>query len=295
MIFPESVTVISDEVSQDLAVVSAFLREFRLPGLELRSVNGRAFLDLTHEDVVSIAARSQAEGWKVFGCATPVFKCDLDNETAIRTHREIFKRSLEVAHKLDCNLLRVFTFLRRIDSPDSSLLAYVAGHLEGLIELSAGSGIRLGIENEHSCMVATAAELQVILEALPQDRIGAIWDPCNVLYVPDTLAATPAESAQLVPRLFHVHVKDSIRRRVIAGQLAAAAVPVGAGEVGWRSHFEALQSAGYRGLLSLETHWRSEQVDERLLHLPAGHAFSHGGDAASRVCLQNLRGLLETR
>jgi L-ribulose-5-phosphate 3-epimerase len=294
MIYPDSVTVISDEISQDLAVVSAFLREFRLSGLELRSLNGRAFKDLTRADVADIAARARAEGWKIFGCATPVFKCDLDDETAIRTHREIFKRSLEVAHTLNCDLLRVFTFLRRADTPDSSLLESVADHLEGLIELSAGSGIRLGVENEHSCMIATAAELQAILDALPQDRLGAIWDPCNVLYLSHLPPATPVESGLLVPRLFHVHVKDSIRRRATAGQLAATAVPVGAGEVGWQSHLNALQIAGYRGLLSLETHWRSEQVDEGLLHLPAGHAFSHGGDAASRVCLRNLRAILES-
>jgi hypothetical protein len=28
--------------------------------------------------------------------------------------------------------------------------------------------------------------------------------------------------------------------------------------------------------------------------LPAGHPFSHGGEAASRTCLHNLKALLET-
>ena len=30
--------------------------------------------------------------------------------------------------------------------------------------------------------------------------------------------------------------------------------------------------AGYKGLLSLETHWRLQKIDEKMLHLPAGHA-----------------------
>ena len=37
MKFPNSFTFISDEVSQDLPVLRAFVREFKLPGIELRS------------------------------------------------------------------------------------------------------------------------------------------------------------------------------------------------------------------------------------------------------------------
>ena len=78
MKFPSAYTVISDEVSQDLAVVRAFVREFQLPGIELRSLNGRAFKDLTREDVAAVAAAAREDGWKVFGCSTPVFKCAVE-------------------------------------------------------------------------------------------------------------------------------------------------------------------------------------------------------------------------
>ena len=192
MNFPRSVTVISDEVAQELPIISAFLREFKLPGLELRSFNGRAFKDLTRSDVAEIAAASRAEGWRVVGCATPVFKCDLEDATAIAAHREIFKRSLEVARELQCDLLRVFTFLRTPNPAAPEKQARVVEHLRGLLELAAGSGVSVGVENEHSCLAATAAETAAILAPLPADRIGAIWDPCNVLYVPGAAAPSPA-------------------------------------------------------------------------------------------------------
>ena len=47
-------------------------------------------------------------------------------------------------------------------------------------------------------------------------------------------------------------------------------------------------------MLSLETHWRLEKIDESILHLPAGHAFSHGGEVASRTCFHNIKTLAET-
>jgi sugar phosphate isomerase/epimerase len=79
-----------------------------------------------------------------------------------------------------------------------------------------------------------------------------------------------------------------------AGGLIAVGMPVGLGEVNWRGHLRALQAMGYHGMLSLETHWRLQKIDDSMLHLPAGYGFSHGGEAASRTCLHNLRALVET-
>jgi L-ribulose-5-phosphate 3-epimerase len=294
MKFPDNITIISDEVSQDLPVISAFVREFRLGGIELRSLNGRAFKDLTRADIAELVTASRAEGWRVFGCATPVFKCDLDDTAAIAAHRDIFKRSLDVARELNSGLLRVFTFLRTPNPTDPAKQLRVVEHLQGLVDLAAGSGIRIGVENEHSCLVATAEETLAILAPLPVDRVGAIWDPCNVLYVPGATAPTPADLVRLAPRLFHLHVKDALHRASTDSIHIAVGMPVGLGEVGWRAHLRALQTTGYRGLLSLETHWRLEKIDEKLLHLPAGHAFSHGGEIASRTCLHNLKAILDT-
>jgi hypothetical protein len=74
MTFPNTFTIISDEVSQDLPAIRAFVRDFRLPGIELRSFAGRSFKDLTREDVATIGGAAREEGWKIFGCSTPVFR-----------------------------------------------------------------------------------------------------------------------------------------------------------------------------------------------------------------------------
>ena len=233
MKFPESITFITDEVSQELPVITEFIREFRLSGIELRSFGGRAFKDLTPADVAAIGAASRDEGWRVYGCSTPVFKCELDDATAIAAHREIFKRSLDVARELKCDLLRVFTFFRSVNPSDPAKQRRVVEQLWGLLELAEGSGVRLGLENEHSCLAATAEEIAAILGPLPADRVGAIWDPCNVLYVPGADAPTPADLARLGSRIFHLHVKDAVRRSgaVRSGELIAVGTPVGVGDV----------------------------------------------------------------
>jgi len=294
MTFPHNFTFITDEVSQDLEVIRAFVREFNLPGIELRSLNGRAFKDLTKEDVASVAAMARAEGWKVYGCSTPVFKCNIDDPKGIEEHREIFKRSIDVARALGADLLRLFTFLRLPNPTEPQRLRRVTEHLLGLVELAKGSGVRLGIENENSCLVGGTDEMLGILSGLPSDSVGAIWDPCNVLYVPDVPPPAPEDIDRLASRLFHIHLKDSVRRApATPGALLAVGTPVGIGDINWRGHLQALKRIGYSGMLSLETHWRLEKLDESMLHLPAGHAFSHGGDIASRTCMHNIRALVE--
>jgi sugar phosphate isomerase/epimerase len=290
--FPASNTIITDEISQDLPDIVRLVKEFKLPGIELRSMFGRAFKDLTKADIAEIKKVARGEGWKIFGCSSPVFKCDIDDAAAVRGHLDEFRRSLGVAQELDCDLVRVFTFLRRSPEENQKLYPRVAQHLEQLREIASGTPVRLGIENEHSCIIGTAEEAAALLGLLPDKRFGVVWDPCNVLYVPGAPQDATAGFSTIVPRLFHIHVKDARRIAPKPGSLHAVASPVGLGDVGWRAHLAAIQRSGYQGMISLETHWRVEQLAEETLHLPAGYGFSKGGNEASRVCLHNLRELM---
>jgi sugar phosphate isomerase/epimerase len=289
--FPGSFTVISDEISQELETLAAFVRRQQIDGFELRSLFGRAFKDLTDEDVAAIGALVRKEGWKIHGCATPVYKCALEDAAAIREHQQIFRRSLQVAKALDCKLVRVFTFLRRPGPIDAATVAQIAGHLRALGDIAAGSGIRIGVENESSCLIGSGEETQALMAQLDSTRFGVIWDPCNVLYTPGASAPTPEMMRKLLPSIVHLHVKDASRRDPRNPAAGMEAMPVGLGEVGWPAHFASLRTSPYRGRLSLETHWRREQIDEKLLHLPAGHAFSRGGEAASTTCFDNIQAL----
>lgn len=291
MKFPDSITLISDEVSQDLTEVRDFIRRFNLSGFELRSMFGRAFKDLTDHDLAEIRATVRGEGWRIHGCATPVFKCTLGDTTETAAHLELFKRSLDVARSLDCDLVRVFTFLRQPSALDAATIERVAGHMRELFELASSTGVRVGIENESSCLIGSGEEVLQLLPHLPVTGGGIIWDPCNVLYVEGAGRPVTDAFARMLPRIIHIHMKDAVRRDAPGEPLRAEPVPVGLGDVNWRGHLAEIGRSGYQGLLSLETHWRVEQIDEKLLHLPAGHAFSKGGAQASDTCLRNIQSL----
>jgi sugar phosphate isomerase/epimerase len=279
-------SVISDEISQDVSVVARFVRDFGLGGFELRSIFGRAFKDLSRDDIAEIRAVAAGEGLRIHGCATPVFKCELDDGVAAAEHIEIFKRSLEAAGELRCDLVRVFTFLRRPEPLSEAVMVRIASQLRVLADIAASAGIRLGIENESSCMIGSGDELLRFAASFTHPAAGWIWDPCNVLYVPGEKGAATAAFSKLSARVIHIHVKDAVQTS--DGSTLAKPTPVGEGSVGWKEHLKEIRCSGYSGLLSLETHWRMKELDTSLLHLPAGHAFSAGGDEASRICMRKL-------
>jgi len=279
-------SVISDEISQDPAVVTRFVRDFGLGGFELRSMFGRAFKDLTGRDMAEIRAVAAGEGWRIHCCATPVFKCELDHGASVLEHVEIFRRSLEVAGELQCGLVRVFTFLRRPEALSKQVVDRIASYLTQLADLATSSGIRLGVENESSCRIGSGAEMLRLAETFTHPGAGWIWDPCNALYVPGEKGPATASFSELSGRIIHIHVKDAIPTP--GGSSMARPSPVGEGKVGWMLHLSEIRRSGYGGLLSLETHWRKKELDKELLHLPAGEAFSAGGDEASRICMRRL-------
>jgi sugar phosphate isomerase/epimerase len=280
------ISIISDEVSQDPGDVVRFVRDFGLGGFELRSIFGRAFKDLTRRDVAEIRTITASEGLRIHGCATPVFKCELDDGAAVLEHIEIFKRSLEVARELQCDLVRVFSFLRSPESLSKPVVDRIASHLTRLADLAASSGIRLGVENESSCRIGSGIEMLRFAGSFSHPAAGWVWDPCNVLYVPGENGPPTAAFSKLSDRIIHIHVKDAIPTPEKSS--LARPSPVGEGTVGWMQHLTEICHSGYGGLLSLETHWRKKELDKDLLHLPAGDAFSAGGDEASRICMRQL-------
>ena len=283
--------ILTDEVSQDLEAVIRFAREEKLDGIEVRSLFGKAFRDLSHDDLRTIAAATKDAGLAIAGAASPVFKCNLDAPNEIAEHVELFKRSVEAAQILGTDLVRVFAFLRRPLPATSDDLARAASHFGKLFEFVRGTGIRVGIENEASCIVGNAAETAEFWRHLPPNEEGTlVWDPCNCLYL-DGEEDPVGEAFDAVAGLVgHVHIKDARRN---GSKAAPTCIEVGTGQLDFPRHFRALKTNGYRGWVTLETHWRVVPLDHESQHLPAGHAFSANAEPASRICIANLRRMLD--
>jgi len=114
----------------------------------------------------------------------------------------------------------------------------------------------IGLENEHSCNVATGEESGRLLASLEHPALGLIWDPANALIAgevpyPDGYRQLP------IHRIVHVHAKDCLvnERGPVWG-------PVGEMAVDWPAQIAALCRDRYPGWISLETHWSGPRGDK---------------------------------
>jgi sugar phosphate isomerase/epimerase len=121
--------------------------------------------------------------------------------------------------------------------------------LRHLADQAAAQDLIIGIENEHACNIGTGAEAARLLKALDHPNLKLVWDPANAVVggekaIPDGYSKLP------VSRIQHVHAKDCTMDGHKPNWCR-----IGDGVVGWRDQMDALIRDGYKGWISLETHW----------------------------------------
>ena len=86
-------SVISDEVSQDLGVVAKFAQKFSLDGVEVRNLWGKPPQDLLEESGI-IRAVLLRYGLRVSAIASPFLKATLHNMPEYEKHMSIDRKSV---------------------------------------------------------------------------------------------------------------------------------------------------------------------------------------------------------
>ncbi len=289
--FPFKLGVISDEISQDFDVVARTAKDYRLDAVEIRSIWDVKVQDLKEDHIRRLKSELDRAGLRVISLASPFLKCQIDDDKEYRDHISIFERCIEIARLLDTNLVRGFTFWRRDGL--SGLPRYWDSIVEKFAEpteIAEREDVVLEIENEQSCFVGTGVDLARFLSEIDSTNVKAIWDPGNAYYDDAREVAYPVGYEAVKDWIVHVHIKDVVINKETG---KPECVPIGTGEVDLAGQLRALKADGYKGCVSLETHWRPKALDDELLARPGGREFSSKGEYASRVCLENLWNMLD--
>lgn len=271
-------SVITDEISQDLKHAIDVMHEWGVQGAELRGLWNVNIADI--DDATARRAKKllDADGIQVSSIASPFYKCDLYEESTevkgplhLATPRDLgeqldmLSRCIDLAHFFETPIIRVFSFWRRGDLAPEIEKRIVDSFAEP-VKLAEKEGIVLALENEHSCYLGTGAEVARVVRAVGSPHLRVCWDPGNALCAGETPYPDGYQAVRDI--LVHVHVKDGV---VEDGKVHF--VVVGEGMIDYAGQFEALSNDGYTGWISLETHARVDGDAEK----------------ASRLCLQALR------
>lgn len=278
-------SVISDEVSQNLDTVIEFAQRFDLAGIEIRSVWDKGPFNYTPADVKKIEQSISAANLTIPCIGSPFFKCDIDDEAAVSAHIEGLKRCIDAACTLGVPLIRGFSFWKKEGLSSEA----IAERFAPAIPLLKAAGLTMVLEPDPAVNTPNGRTLAQLLKIIDSPQIAALWDPGNIIFDDAGEQPYPDGYEAVKPYLRHMHLKDA--RRVDGKPQAVA---VGTGEVDMAGQFKRLLADGYDGFVSLETHYRlTRAISDEELRLPAGSAFSEGGYAASADCLNHFYALLE--
>lgn len=264
--------VITDEVTQDIFEAARFCEKHGLKCMEIRSVNNHSPFDYTDEDVEQIIAAAKQYGLEVTAISSPTFKCEYDDEEAIKANVAGFEKCAIVANKIGAKYIRGFDFW------DKQVPVDVRAKMYGdIIALCEKYDVYCALESDPAVHSSTPHKLAELLLAINNPRIKALFDPGNEIWVTGK-ASEDAYDALVPCGIVNVHVKDAIPN----GSEAPIAVKVGDGVAGFVGIFKRLIADGYEGSVMLETHYRKNvELTEEQLKRPGGADFSVGAYEAS--------------
>jgi L-ribulose-5-phosphate 3-epimerase len=283
---PLPLGAVTDEFSpHDLDRALDAMAELGMTFAELRVVSGKNIVDLTDSEIDLTRTKVEARGMRVLSIASPLLKCTLPGAPPVdpRIQQDIFgsayefqdqprlgRRAFEVAQRMGARIIRVFSYWRTIDP--ERCFDRVARSLRDLAAEAGERDVVIGLENEHACNVATAAETARLLAAVDRPELQVIWDPANAFVAGETPFP---EGYRRLPfsRIAHVHAKDC---RIVDDVPDFG--PLGEMGIDWQGQIDALVHDGYRGGISLETHWTG----------PGGDKFR-----GSIICGNKLKAMVE--
>lgn len=261
--------VITDEITQDFEKALRWVKDFGLQLVELRFVWNKYVTDFTPDDVKRANDLLVKHGMKVSVVDSPYFKTLLPGtkskfdsgksdplQSDYSQQEAVLQRAMARAKDFETDKVRIFSFLR-VDDP-KTVFDRVAKDLEKTAAIAQREGIRLVLENEFSCNVATGVESAAMLKAVKSPALGLNWDPGNAYDAGETPFPDGYEPLEK-SRIWHMHLKDAA-----AGKKGGDSEwkPIGSGKIDFAGQFRALIKDGYAGTMSLETHYLNAEKDK---------------------------------
>jgi len=255
---------ITDEAAASPADAIAFAHKYGLQYVELRDVPGAKmhYCRLPEPDLKAAAKEFQDNGLKVSFFNTPYLKITLPGTEPIRRRPEApearekriakdqvefdrriedLKQGIRAAHILGATQMRLFTF-SRVQEPEK-VEQRIAEILGEMAHVAAKEDMKILVENEGSCNVATSPELASMIKLLPDKNVGLNWDPHNAFGAPFKEVAYP-DGYQVLPK-----------KRIGNLQTKGKSLLETTDKIDWTSIFHALERDGYQGQVGLETHY----------------------------------------
>ncbi len=206
----------ADEYSPSLDRQIEGLNQHGIEFMEIRGVDGKNVSSLTNDEAREIRRKLDAGGVRVSSIGSPFGKMNITDD--FTGHFENFKRTMETAHILGTDKMRIFSFFTPKGEDPANYRSEVMARLEAMLLAADKANIILCHENEKD-IYGDSPERCLDINEYFANRIKLIFDPANFI----NCGYKPYEEcfSLLGDRIYYMHIKDASDRNTI--------VPAGCG------------------------------------------------------------------
>ncbi|MBN2308603.1 MAG: sugar phosphate isomerase/epimerase [Candidatus Hydrogenedentes bacterium] len=234
----------------DLPTIIGNLAEYGYDAVDFRGLNGELDITRMPEFTTGIAETRRIfadAGLRVSAISSSIRICEHDRD---RENLEEARRTIAVAQELAVPGVRVFGGGDLIQHDHGTLAGVGVATMDRILALDGATDLTWGFET-HDHWIGVA-EVSLLLERIPSDRFGVLWD---VGHTSRVTREAPAESwAAYGPRVVNTHFKDAVHDPAHAQAMDDGwrYVPLGQGELPLADAVRLLKENGYAGYLTLE-------------------------------------------
>ena len=135
----------ADEIDSNLKTQMDVLEQHDIRYIEMRGVNGQGVVNYSVEEVKKFKQELDNRGFAISAIGSPLGKIKITDD--FKPHMELFKHTIEIAHVLATDYIRMFSFY--LSNENASVYRdEVMERWSRFIEEAEGSGLILLHENE---------------------------------------------------------------------------------------------------------------------------------------------------
>nr|MDO8086841.1 sugar phosphate isomerase/epimerase family protein [Candidatus Sigynarchaeum springense] len=274
----KQLSVITDEIGQDIENILPTLKKYEIQAVEFRNVWGKNIISFTDDEIAKLKALLDQHGMRVSNIAGPLFKnyapwLPLHKagsgrfSTDVEMSRKALPRAIEIVKFFGASRTRVFGYLGLPKVSDEHWRILV-DDITRFVDMAKQEKIEIVIENEAFSPVSTWKNTLRILEDIKDPYFKLLLDPGNYFMAGEIHPVDYYDA--VVPRVGHHHIKDG------SGALFwRHYTVVGKGKLDYPGYFEYWTRKGFGNYYSLETHIHKNRR------------------AQSYVCLGNMHAMLQ--
>jgi len=201
----------TDEYSKNFDEQLVGMAENGLKYMEIRGVDGTNIADITLDKAKELKAKLDAHGMAVSSMGSPIGKIKITDP--MEPHLEQLKHVCELAHILECDRIRMFSFFIPKEEDPANYRSQVMDRLGQMLKVADAEAMTLCHENEKAIYGDIATRCLDIQKEF-DSKIKLVFDHANFICCDDE--PFPKAYEMLKDYIYYMHIKDATPAKQMA-------------------------------------------------------------------------------